>query len=167
MEPKEMTNDELLNDFCNTLGNQRRADLRKEIESRLSAPPIASDEAMNLALDFHHYHQTKHYHNLGKSEEEIYNLYVEYVNKKQMTKEPKQMTNRELTSKEKNEAIAKILGFEQYGITVNGEENAIIAWSYPEEYGYLVSGTPMHNCPDFIGMVEQCRQIKKITQGWE
>ena len=71
-----------------------------------------------------------------------------------------------MTQKEKNEAIAKILGFKQYGITVNGKENAETAWQYPKEYAYLVHGMPMRNCPDFIGLLKDMREIKNIVRGY-
>lgn len=76
-----------------------------------------------------------------------------------------------MKNNEKNEAIANILGFERYNIVLK-EPNSnslgtIAAWKYPEEYKYLVSSTPMYDCPDFIKMLNDLKQIKDIARGWK
>ncbi len=71
------------------------------------------------------------------------------------------------TKQEKNEAIAKILGFKKNGITVNGVPNADTDWHYPDEYRFFGMVSPMRECPDFIQLIQDYREIKKIMQGFE
>lgn len=71
-----------------------------------------------------------------------------------------------LTREEKNEQIAKILGFQTYGIKVNGKEDAVRAWQPPPEYYYLKCGEPMFNCPDFVAIIDEQKKIKDILRGY-
>ncbi len=64
-----------------------------------------------------------------------------------------------MTAEEKNEAIAKILGFKKYTITgtAGGE-----AWICPMEYSYLQAGTPMWQLPDFLKIIDRHQKIREI-----
>ena len=66
------------------------------------------------------------------------------------------------TNEQINEEIAILLGFTKYGITVNGVKNADFGWSYPYDFKYMVSSTPMRHIPDFLGIMQQHKKVKEI-----
>lgn len=65
---------------------------------------------------------------------------------------------KELTRKEKNEAIAKILGFKKYPARKHDGINCV-QWSYPEAWRDEVRGSPNTEVPDFIQMIDDTREI--------
>ena len=70
-----------------------------------------------------------------------------------------------MNKEEKNKAIAEILGFKQYGITVNGKKDAIMAWEYPKEYRHLVCASPMYDCPDLYNKLRNMKEIFIVKNG--
>gem|GEM_PF-6367752 len=70
-----------------------------------------------------------------------------------------------MTNKEKNEQIAKILGFKKGFIKINDNVTGLEDWEYPTKYKYLSSITP-RRLPDFIKMLEELKQIKDIVSGY-
>lgn len=62
-----------------------------------------------------------------------------------------------MSKKELNEQIAESLGFEKYQI-INGP----MAWKYPEEWRDEVKASPMTSIPDFLGMIQQSRDISNM-----
>lgn len=65
-----------------------------------------------------------------------------------------------MTRKEKNEEIAKILGFEKVRCKCSGWPH--YRWNYPEDWQDEVVSWPQHSLPDFVGMIETSRKINNI-----
>lgn len=64
-----------------------------------------------------------------------------------------------MTRTEKNEAIAKILGFEEYYINADSP-NQMKAWIVPEEWNWMQRAVPQWSAPDFMGYIEILKKIK-------
>ena len=65
---------------------------------------------------------------------------------------------KEMTRKEKNEAIAKILGFKKHPVRKGSGFNTP-SWSYPEDWEDEIRGIPNTEVPDFIQMIDDTREI--------
>ena len=63
-----------------------------------------------------------------------------------------------MTRKEKNEAIAKILGFKKHPVRPNSGISTP-QWSYPDDWYDEIRGIPNTEVPDFIQMIDDCREI--------
>jgi len=63
-----------------------------------------------------------------------------------------------MTRKEKNEAIAKILGFKKYPVR-KGSGIHTPQWSYPDDWKDEIRTCPNTSVPDFIQMIEDTRKI--------
>jgi len=68
-----------------------------------------------------------------------------------------------MTRKEKNEEIAKILGFKKHPIK-KGSGVHYPQWSYPEEWQDEIRVSPNGDIPDFIQMIDDTRSIAKKFQ---
>lgn len=58
-----------------------------------------------------------------------------------------------MSRQEKNEEIAKILGFRQEPFIVNGRQDGF-QWIYPREYSEMTGSTPCFRVPDFIELLD-------------
>lgn len=72
-----------------------------------------------------------------------------------------------MTNKEKNEAIAVVLGFEKRPISVNGIPNSDHGWIAPDEFRYFMVASPMRDVPDFIKLIHNNKDIKDIINGFK
>ena len=65
-----------------------------------------------------------------------------------------------MNNKEKNEEIAKLLGFEKKTFS-RGSLKDVEYWVYPKEFRVMRAQEPEYHVPDFLKIIEEYIEIKE------